>query len=296
MRRSTRRDVLDAPTVDRYLRRLGIDDPGEPSIAALHALHRAHVERVPYEVLDIQLGRPSTVNPKDSVARVLRGRGGYCVQINSAFSTLLTALGYHVTWHAALVQAGAAPPAPGVASAPHLAATVELDGEVWLIDPGLGDGLHDPVPLRAGTYRQGPFTFRVGPSQVRPGGWRFDHDPLGAITGIDFSMSRASQDEFDEWHPFLCTSPESRLVRAATVMRRDADRVDNLTGCMLRRVDSGGRTVRELATPNDWYGALADIFGLRLDDIDEWERAALWAKVRGAHEAWLAAKAKRLAG
>jgi arylamine N-acetyltransferase len=295
MRGPTRRDIPDAATVTRYLKRLGIDDPGEPSVAALHALHRAHVERVPYEVLDIQLGRQSTVDPHDSVARVLRGRGGYCVQINGAFSTLLTALGYDVTWHGALIQAGAAPPAPGGASAPHLAATVELDNEVWLVDPGLGDGLHDPLPLRAGTYRQGPFTFRLSPSEVKPGGWRFDHDPRGAVTGMDFSMSRAFQAEFDEWHHFLCTSPESRLVRTASVMRRDADSVDNLTGCMLRRIDGDGKTVRELATQDDWYGALADIFGLRLDDVDAGERAALWAKVHGAHEAWLAAKAAKAA-
>jgi arylamine N-acetyltransferase len=31
-----------------YLRRIGVDDPGPPSAAALAALHRAHVERVPY--------------------------------------------------------------------------------------------------------------------------------------------------------------------------------------------------------------------------------------------------------
>jgi hypothetical protein len=59
---------------------------------------------------------------------------------------------------------------------------------------------------------------------------------------------------------------------------------------MLRSIDSTGRTVHELATRDDWYGALAEVFGLRLDDIDAWDRARLWAKVRRAHEAWLAAK------
>lgn len=289
---SIRRDVLDDATVTRYLRRLGIDDPGEPSVDALRALHRAQVERVPYEVLDIQLGRPSTVNPRDNIARILRGRGGYCVQINGAFATLLTALGYNVTWHGALVQAGAEPPAAGLPSAPHLAATVEVEGEVWLVDPGFGDGLHDPLPLRAGAYQQGPFTVRLGPSQVKPGGWRFDHDPRGSITGVDFALTAATQDDFAEWHHALCTSPDSRLVRTATVMRRDAEHIYNLIGCMLRCVDSTGKTVRELATSEDWFGALAEVFGLRLDDLDELERKRLWAKVRGAHEAWLAAKAK----
>ena len=285
-----RRDILDDATVARYLRRLGVDDPGAPSLAALSALHRAHVERVPYEVLDIQLGRPSTLDPRETVERVLRGRGGYCVQVNSAFATLLSALGYDLTWHAALIQAGAEPPAAGLPSAPHLAATVRLDGELWLVDPGFGDGLHDPVPLRAGAFQQGPFTMRLGPSDVTPGGWRFDHDPRGAITGMDFALTPAAHAEFADWHEPLCTWPDSRLVRAATVLRRDAGNIYSLIGCMLRHTDATGRTVRELATQDDWYGALTEVFRLNLDDIDELDRARLWAKVRGAHEAWLAAR------
>ncbi|GIH67800.1 arylamine N-acetyltransferase family protein [Sphaerimonospora thailandensis] len=279
--------------ITRYLERLGVDDPGEVSLAGLRVLHRAHVERVPYEALDIQLGRPTTVDAHDSVARVLRDRGGYCVQLNGAFATLLAALGYRVTWHRAGVQASAAAPPSSASWAPHLAPMVEIDGELWLADVGLGDGLHEPLPLRAGTYRQGPFTFTLAPSQVEAGGWRFDHDPRGSIAGMDVEMTPATQDHFAEWHSFLSTSPESRLVRAVAVMRRDATGADSLMGCMLRRVDETGRTQRELATPDDWFGALAGVFGLTLDDLDAGERAALWTRVRSAHEAWLAAKSRR---
>jgi arylamine N-acetyltransferase len=284
-------------TVAGYLQRLRIDDPGEPSVAALAALHRAHVQRVPYEVLDIQLGRPTTVDPRDSLARVLRRRGGYCVQLNGAFSTLLTALGYQVSWHRAGVHAGAAssPPVSAAAPAPHLALTVELEGETWLVDVGLGDGLYEPLPLRRGTYRQGAFTFHLGPSQVDAGGWRFDHDPRGSIAGIDVTLAPAGHADFAEWHPYLSTSPESRLVRTVAVMRRDPDGADSLVGCMLRRVHGAGKSVREISTPADWYGALADIFDLPLADLDAGERARLWAKVRAAHEAWLAAKARAAA-
>ena len=277
--------------VASYLRRLGIDDPGPPSVAALRALHRAHVERVPYEVLEIQLGRPTSADPSESTARVIGGRGGYCVQLNGAFTTLLRALGYAVTWHQATVQAGAEPPAPGVATAPHLAATVTLDGEVWLTDVGLGDGLHDPLPLRTGTYRQGPFTFTLAASAHQPGGWRFDHDPRGSIRGMDFTLDPAGPADFARWHPFLVTSPQSRLVRTVSVMRRDATTADSLTGCVLRHCDAAGRRSTELTTPTEWYAALADVFGLALPDVDADARAALWARVHGAHQRWLAARA-----
>ncbi|MFI7420533.1 arylamine N-acetyltransferase [Nonomuraea sp. NPDC049684] len=280
MRRTRDRDL------NAYLDRLDVGDPGEPSLPALRALHRAHVERVPYETLEVQLGRRITVDPRESVERVLRGRGGYCVQLNGAFATLLTALGYDVTWHRAGVQAAVRAPASPASFAPHLALTVALDGQDWLVDIGLGDGLHEPLPLRAGTYRQGPFEFRLSASDVEPGGWRFDHDPRGSIAGLDVERAPAEPGDFVEWHPYLCTSPESRLVRAAVVLRRDATGADCLVGCMLRRIGADGRTERELSTRREWFGALEEVFGLRLDDVNGAEREALWTKVHDAHLAW----------
>jgi hypothetical protein len=76
-------------------------------------------------------------------------------------------------------------------------------------------------------------------------------------------------------------------------MRRDQDSTDSMTGCMLRHFDAGGKTVRELNTADEWFQVLAEVFNLRLADLDAGERGALWAKVRGAHEVWLLAKAKR---
>jgi arylamine N-acetyltransferase len=86
-----------------YLRRLGVDDAGPPSAAALAALHRAHVVRVPYETIEIQLGRPTTVDPHEAAERIVEcNRGGYCYHLNGAFSLLLYALGYDVVCTAAV--------------------------------------------------------------------------------------------------------------------------------------------------------------------------------------------------
>jgi hypothetical protein len=43
----------------------------------------------------------------------------------------------------------------------------------------------------------------------------------------------------------------------------------------------------------DWYGALVDLFGLDLDDVEPERRAALWRRVREAHERWLATRTAR---
>jgi arylamine N-acetyltransferase len=283
--------AISAEATARYLHRLGIPDPGEPSLEALFALHRAHVERIAYEVVDIQLGRWTSVQDHHAVERILRGRGGYCVQLNTAFSVLLAALGYQVTRHAAGVQASAGSPPASADIAPHMALSVQLDGNRWLVDVGLGDGLHEPLPVRPGPYQQGPFSYRLGRSQTEPGGVRLDHDPRGSVVGIDVRLAPARQQEFRRWHHYLVSSAESRLVRAFTVMHRNADSIDALTGCLLRHVDSTGRTVRVLDTQAEWVQALADIFAIRLTDLAPEVVDALWRKVRAAHDEWLARKA-----
>jgi N-hydroxyarylamine O-acetyltransferase len=280
--------------LDHYLARLGLRHPGPPSVAGLFALHRAHVARVPYENIEIQLGRATTVDAHEAAARILdQHRGGYCFHINGAFALLLEATGYDVRRHVGGVQSHDEP-APVGATGNHLALTVHglpdpacPDG-VWLADAGLGDGPFEPVPLRPGRYRQGPFVYGVRPSDAVPGGWRFDHDATGSFAGMDFGPAEAVLGDFAAEHERLSTSPDSSFLRVLAIYRRDADGVDFLRGCVLARTDAAGRREKELETPGEWYAALADVFGLPLADVSSVERAALWARVRAAHDAWLA--------
>ncbi|WP_336324107.1 arylamine N-acetyltransferase family protein [Streptomyces lavendofoliae] len=275
--------------VRRYLDRLEADHTGRPGVVGLRALHRAHVERVPYETLDFQLRRPTTSDPEYSVARVLSGRGGYCFHLNGAFGTLLSALGYDVRWHRGGVQLDRDTPAPG-ANANHLTLTVRCEGEDWLVDVGMGDALYEPVPLRAGTYHQGPFTYRLSPSVAEPGGWRLDHDTHGKFAGMDFSPAAAAPRDFAGMHRLMSVSPASVFVRIASVYRRDADGVDRLCGCVLSRVDATGRrTVRELTTAEEWFGTVRELFGLSLDDLGTHDRARLWEWLMRSHAARQAA-------
>ncbi|HMG45021.1 MAG TPA: arylamine N-acetyltransferase [Acidimicrobiales bacterium] len=280
-----------------YLRRLGFDRrPAHADVATLHALHRAQVERVAYETVDIHLERWRTIDPHDSAALVVGGRGGYCYQLNGALSLLLADLGFDVVWHRAGVQGHAADGPPGSAVANHLALTVhglptdDCPSGDWLVDTGLGDAIHDPLPLHEGTYVQGPYRFELRPSEVEPGGWRLDHDPKGSFVGMDFAPWQATVDHFAERHEFLWTSPESGFVRICSVQRRDATGVDFLKGCLLgHTADSADTWERTIETEAEWFAALADVFGMSLPDVGPDERHRLWSRLRTAHEAWLAA-------
>lgn len=139
---------------DGYLRRLGFPRPPEPTVEALFALQRAHLERIPYENLDIQLGRPPGIDPELSARRFAAGRGGYCFHLNGAFALLLETLGFEVTRHLAGVL-GASERERRDVSGDHLALTVRVGAEEYFVDAGLGDGPYEPLPLRAGMHRQG---------------------------------------------------------------------------------------------------------------------------------------------
>ena len=281
--------------VDGYLRRLGITDPGRPSVSALRVLQAAHVERIAYEALDIQLGRMTSIEPEDSAARITAlGRGGYCYHLNGAFSLLLQELGYDVVWHRAGVQ-NPGEPRPGSERANHLSLTVhglpsaESPSGDWLVDVGLGDGIHAPLPLREGEHAEGPFRFRLRPSETDPGGWRFDHDPAGSFIGFDFAPARATLADFAARHVYLSTSPESGFVRTCVVQRRDAGGADTLRGCVLLRT-GGTRTPRTIDDPHEWFAVLKDLFVLTPTDLTAADRDGLWRRIRAAHEAWQASR------
>lgn len=270
-----------------YLRRIGRADlHGAPADAeTLKALHAAHIEGVAYETLEIWLGRPTTVDPLESAERILRGRGGYCYHLNGAFSELLRALGYQVHRHVGGIHGHDRE--PGI-TGNHVVLTVDgLDDAGWLVDMGLGDGFHEPLPLVEGTYTQGPFTYGLRPSQVAPGGWRFDHDKSGSFIGMDFGLESTDMAAFIEMHQHLSTSPESGFVRAAVVSRRDASGTDILRGLRLTRTGVGEHVIN-LETSADYFAALADVFHLPMDDTTREEKERLWARLWQAQQEWLA--------
>ncbi|MCM1977086.1 arylamine N-acetyltransferase [Streptomyces sp. G1] len=277
-----------------YLRRLGIEEPGAPSVEGLFALQRAHLERVPYENVDIQLGRAPGIAPELSARRFAAGRGGYCFHLNGALAALLDHLGYEVTRHVGGVykESQSEDALRGV-SGDHLALTVRVPGTgtEFYVDAGLGDGPYEPLPLREGPYRQGSFAYSL---ERLPGtGWLYRH-PGSSAPLVNFRAEpagTAGAAGFEAEHVRLSTSADSGFVRTFAALRRDADGIDALRGRVLSRIDPvQGNTERVLDGPEEFYAALEGVFGRALDDLSPTDRTALWTRVSRAHEGWAAAR------
>lgn len=156
------------------------------------------------------------------------------------------------------------------------------------MDVGLGDALHAPLPLVAGTYEQGPFRLVLEETADGVGDWHLVHGVDGSFAGMSWRNEPAGMDRFAERHVTLSTSPESGFVRFLTVQRRDAGGVDILKGLTLRRVGEGAMATT-LHTKAELTDALEDLFGLDLRPVDPSALEALWARTHVAHEAWEAA-------
>src|SRR5579863_4240379 len=94
--------------LEAYLERIGFQGAVAPTLEALEALHYAHATSIPFENLDIQLGRPIKIDLESIQAKLVRrGRGGYCFEQNTLFAAVLERFGFSVTALAARVRKGA---------------------------------------------------------------------------------------------------------------------------------------------------------------------------------------------
>ena len=147
------------------------------------------------------------------------GRGGYCFHLNGSLGRLLTMLGDDVSLHVGGVHR--VEPDGGRSHEPSGA---DGRGPAHRRQPwrpvvrrcGVGDGLYEPLPLRAGRYRQGPFVFELAETPDGIGDWHFTHDPEGSFASMGFRAATATLDEFVDTHRHLSTSPDSGFVRNVT--------------------------------------------------------------------------------
>ena len=143
--------MFDAPAaavdLDAYFKRIGYDGPRDPTMATLRAIAQNHPDAIPFENLDVLLGRGISLAPSDIDAKLIgAGRGGYCYEQNGLLKRVLQTLGFQVEGLMARVQwmvPEGAPPRPRS----HQVLGVSLDGETWLVDAGFG-GCVLTAPLR----------------------------------------------------------------------------------------------------------------------------------------------------
>jgi N-hydroxyarylamine O-acetyltransferase len=243
----------------RYLDRIAFSGRPETNAETLRLLHRAHLFTVPFENLDIALGRLIVCDEGSFLRKIVeRRRGGFCYELNGAFAVLLRELGFNVTLLSARV------PRPDGSYSPefdHLALRVDLE-EPWLADVGFGDLFLDPLLLSTGAEQeQDGWKFRVVSENETQhvermecgGGWKRQYS---------LTQTPRRLDEFADMCHYHQTSPESPFTRKRVCSRATASGRITLSDRMLIITREGKREERLLSSEEEWRIALQEHFGV----------------------------------
>lgn len=250
--------------LDRYLERVGFAGPAAADEATLRALHLLHVQAIPFENLDVLLGRRIDI-ALDAVERKLVDgrRGGYCFEHNTLFRAVLAALGFELEALLARVRFGVAEgERTGLT---HMVLRVMLEGRPWLADVGFG-GVGATAPLRLDTdeIQETPHEprrivarGRLLVHQARLGG---EWDDL-----YEFAPDVPAPVDFELGNWYSCTHPRAHFVNHLVVAKVDGTRRLTVTNreFAIRELDGSARR-RELTSNEERLEVLSSQFGLTL--------------------------------
>ncbi len=80
--------------IEKYLERIGYKGNTEPALGLLKVLQKKHLLNIPFENLDIHYKIPIELNLANTFEKVvIKGRGGFCYELNGIFHELLIQLG-----------------------------------------------------------------------------------------------------------------------------------------------------------------------------------------------------------
>lgn len=146
--------------LNKYLNRINyLLDKVDISITTLKELHRQHVFNIPFENIDIHLGKTISIEEKDIFNKIVtEHRGGYCFEMNGLFTMVLKKIGFQFVNLAARVVLTSK-----YLARTHMVTIVQLNGTKWLCDVGFGSfGLIEPIPLECNvTYEQYSYKYQL---------------------------------------------------------------------------------------------------------------------------------------
>jgi N-hydroxyarylamine O-acetyltransferase len=271
--------MMHAAELAAYLHRIGLASAPSPNAAGLAAMQRAHRLAIPFENLDIPLGRGISIDPDHVFAKLVTcRRGGYCFEQNQLFLRALLTAGFIARPLLARVwlMAESTPPLT------HTFNLVTIDGRAWIADAGFGGSFSPPMPLEDGATAQMAdgtahrlvrreldwMLERSGDPAATDGRRRDAQDwqpqysfTIAPVEAIDLELS-------NHW---TSTRPGTRFTTMQVVSRILPDGFAALTDGTLSIHRAGVTENRPMKDAADYRTSLASIFGLELS-VEEVDR------------------------
>jgi len=262
--------------LDAYFTRIGWSGSTSPTFDTLAGLLRAHMAAIPFENLDVLLGRRVRLDLEGVQEKLVRSRrGGYCFEHGTLFAAALEGLGFRPTRHTARVVLIAT---RETSPRTHMFLVVPLPEGRFVVDPGFGAlAPATPVPL---------LDAGVAPPEqsshwmTRDGGyWVLRARTPGKV--VDAWVTTLDLDnpiDFEMGNYYTSTHPASPFVnrimmRALTkdgrvgVMNRD---VTVWQGSELRQSQLADRAALRALVVEHFGFDLPEVERLRVPSISEW--------------------------
>ena len=244
--------------VQRCLQRIDYRGPTDTTLVALRSLQRAFLLRVPFENLDIHLGREISFSP-DAVYQkiVLEQRGGFCYECNGLFHDLLLALEFQVVFLSARMVLDSTP-GPEF---DHMVLLVSLEQD-YLVDVGNGRSCREPMALdEANQSISEGIRYQIQPHGDDLALFYREPDAPWAPRFL-FSLRPRQRTEFQEMCGYHQTSPDSPFARKRLVTLATPDGRITLSGKRFTLLEGSRRQEREVNSEPEYTRCLADYFGI----------------------------------
>lgn len=242
-----------------YLDRIDFNGDLAPNLTLLNSLHLTHARRIPFENLDILLGRPIQVDLTSIQKKLVHDRrGGYCFEHNLLMAAVLTRLGFSVRQLAARVRLGS----DQLRARAHMLLMVELDEQPLLVDVGFGaQGFQRPLPFEPGkVFHRFHWPYRVVPENDI---WVLQSQSENSWVDLyAFTLEPQYWIDYKVANHYVSTHPDSMFAQALIVQRATPEARYSLHNFALS-IDRGvSFSTRTLRNQGELIGVLADTFDL----------------------------------
>jgi N-hydroxyarylamine O-acetyltransferase len=262
--------------LDAYFARIRLSEVPAADAEGLATIQRAQRLAIPFENLDIRLGRGIRIDGDSVFAKLVTARrGGYCFEQNRLFADALAATGFSARPLLARVLLGAT----GTPGLTHMLLLVTIDGQDWIADAGFGGGYTPPMPLVAGAEATAPdgALFRLIENDR---GWLLTRegapgatDGRGAGSGpVDqymFRLTEVAQADLDISNHWTATAPGTRFVDMAIVSIALPTGYAAMNDRTCGWHADGEDVMTQIDDPRDYQLRLGTLFGIDLsaDDV-----------------------------
>ena len=250
--------------VIKYLSRIQLNDCNS-SLEGLTTLQEHHMEYIPFENLDIVVGRNISLNYNHIFNKIItKKRGGYCFELNTLYAQLLRSLGFStksVLGRVWLSNPKKLPPRN------HLAQIVEFNGCTYITDVGFG-GLISSIPLDINV--SSPVNDKDGMvrvSQFRDHQFIIQrHDGKEWTNLYSFENIEVSEEDIDISNYYMSTHPNSHFYHHKFVGRSTKEgRIGLFNNKMSIRKGINVVNKKRVDFGDDWIEILKREFSLHLD-------------------------------